>query len=96
MSPGPDFYCDFYCGVWDGLREPGTTRHRPGSRPSPSGVSGAPRGHRAGGVWRVVPRSSGSRVVQSGAQRLVLVGRPRIDGLRVCQTSPIGSIRRGL
>ena len=40
MSPGPDFYCDFYCAAWDGLRGRATGRHGSGSAPLLSGVAG--------------------------------------------------------
>lgn len=95
MPKRPDFYCDFYCAPWDGLRETGTPGHRWGSRPSRRGTCGAPLLSLDRGTWSGDPRSSGSRRVKSEAQRPVPVGRPGIDGLRVWQTSPIGSIRRG-
>jgi hypothetical protein len=94
MSPGPDFDCDFYCAVWDGLRGRTTGRHGTGSPPLPSGVAGRPRWGCSRGVEGLVARSSGSRRAYKGVQCSVLVGRPG-TGLRSCQTSLFGSIRRG-
>lgn len=50
------------------------------------------------GAWplALAYRSSSSSGVQSKVQRLFSVGRPGIEGLRVCLMSPIGSFRRGL
>ncbi len=95
MPRRPNFYCDFYCALWDRLRRPGTDHHQAGSRHSSEG--GRERALQAlGGDLRGgIPGSSGSRGVPSEAQRLFPVGRPGIDGLRVCPTSPIGPIRRG-
>lgn len=95
MFPGPDFYCDFYCAVWHGLREFGTHGHEVASRPSRRGSSEASRCHVAAESRSVVARPPGSLGVESLPQRLVPVGRPGINSLRVCQTSPFGSIRRG-
>lgn len=95
MPKRPDFYCDFYCAAWDGLREPGTPRYGRGSRRLRRGSPEASLRDVARGARSVVPRPSGSWGVESQTQRLIPVGRPGIDGLRVCETSPIGSLRRG-
>jgi hypothetical protein len=95
MSPGPDFYSDFYCAVWHGLRDFGTHGHEVASRPSQRGSTEVPRCHVVAASRSAVARPSGSRGIESPPQRLVPVGRPGINGLRVCQTSPFGSIRRG-
>lgn len=88
MPERPDFYCDFYCAVWDGLREPGTPGYQWGSRRSRSGRAFAPRSCVARGARAADRRPSGSRDLESTRQRLISVGRPGIDGLRSCQTSP--------
>jgi hypothetical protein len=94
--PGPtDFYRFFYCAVGDRQRRPSTGRHATGSRPvATAGLerllssARARRSEHEG-------RSSGFGGVGSILQRLIPTGRPGIDGLRVWQTSPIGSNRRG-
>ncbi len=95
MSSGPNFYCDFYCAARDGLREPGAGNHQAGSRVGLSARLAALQGANARRRAAWCPRPSGSSGVQWPAQRLIPVGRPGIDGLRVCETSPLGSIRRG-
>ena len=95
MPERPDFYCDFYCAVWDGLRELGTRQDGSGPRSSRSACSHAPRSCSVRGVLAAVRRSSGSRDVEFDPQRLVSVGRPGTDRLRSRQTSPTGSIGRG-
>ena len=95
MPRRPDFYCFFYCAARDGQRDPETQRHGAGYRPSVEWSPTASR-RRRGSRWRGGSgRSSGSRGVESRAQRLIPNGRPGTCGLRVWQTSPIGSIRRG-
>lgn len=94
--PGPtDFYCSFYCAVRDRQRRPSTGRHAMG--PRPVATPGLKRLFSSAPARRSVTegRSSGSRGVGSLRQRLIPTGRPGIDGLRVWQTSPIGSNRRG-
>ena len=94
--PGPtDFYCFFYCAVGDRQRRPSTERHAMGSRPV--ATAGLERLFWSARVRRAADegRSSGSGGVGSILQRLIPTGRPGIDGLRVWQTSPIGSNRRG-
>ena len=54
MPKRPNFYCDFYCAVWDGLRDPGTGWDETGSR-HPLGrrserVSGSLGGGFRGGI----------------------------------------------
>lgn len=95
MPRRPDFYCDFYCAAWDGLREPGTGSDQSGSGAGLNARPTASRSASAGGRAARCPRSSGSRGLQWPTQRLIPVGRPGIDGLLVCETSPLGSIRRG-
>ena len=95
MSPWPDFYCDFYCAVWHGRRELGTHGHEVASRPPRRRPSEALRCHLAAGSRSAVALPSSSPCVESLPQRLVPVGRLGINGLRICPTSPFGSIRRG-
>lgn len=95
MPKRPDFYCDFYCAAWDGLREPGTGSRQPGSRTALNARPTVSRSASLRGRAARCPRPSGSPRVPWPAQRLFPVGRPGIDGFRVCETSPLGSIRRG-
>lgn len=95
MSRRPDFYCFFYCAARDGQREPRAARYGTGSRPSSPGTARARCETLDAGLPSSVARSSGSRGVKLKAQRLIPNGRPGIDGLRVWQTSPLGSNRRG-
>ncbi len=96
MPRQPDFYCFFYCAGRDGRCRAGTARHWPGSQPARGTMRGSHVGCSTDHLAQGISRSSGSVGVESKAQRLIPVGRPGIDGLRDCQTSPIGSIRRGL
>ncbi len=92
MPSEPDFYCDFYCAVWHGLRELGTHGHEVALRPPRRGPTEALRCHVASKSLSAVARPSGSRG-EPLSQCRVPVGRPGIDGLCVCPTSPSGSIR---
>jgi hypothetical protein len=95
MSRRPDFYCFFYCAARDGQREPETQHHGAGSHPSAEGSPKAARRASCSRHLGGVGRSSGSCRVRLQVQRLIPNGRPGIDGLRVWQTSPLGSNRRG-
>lgn len=95
MSRRPDFYCFFYCAAWDRSRGTRTQRHAMGSGPLPTPSPVVLRRRPQSGCDGVAGRPSGSRGVGSKAQRLIPIGRPGIDGLRVWQTSPLGSNRRG-
>lgn len=94
MPKRPNFYCDFYCAAWDGLRGHATGRHGTGSSPLPGGVAGRSRWGCSQGVEGLVARSSGSRRAYKGVHSSVPVGRPGTD-LGGCQTFLFGSIRRG-
>ena len=95
MPRQPNFYCFFYCAVWDRPRGSGTQRHGTGARTfamvSPRGSTRHPdrAPHRLGG------RSSGSLGVLSMVQRQIPAGRRGVAGLVRCSMSPSGSIRRG-
>jgi hypothetical protein len=70
MPKRPNFYCDFYCAAWDGLRGHATGRHGTGSSPLPGGVAGRPRWGCSRGVEGLVARSSGSRRAYKGVHHL--------------------------
>ncbi len=95
MAQQPDFYCFFYCAVWDGPRGNGTQHHGTGSQALVKASPSAPRRRRSRGLGGLGGRPSGSRGVWSKAQRQIPAGRRGIAGLVRCSMSPSGSIRRG-
>jgi hypothetical protein len=95
MPGRPDFYCDFYCAAWDGLRWSGTGGHEPRGRAGRIRSAIPPVGPASARSAGRSARSSGScRGLQRSMQRLVPVGRPGTSR-RSCQVSPTGSVRRG-
>ncbi len=95
MPRQPNFYCFFYCAVWDRPRGTGMQRHGTASRLPATAVPTSAEWRPDRGLCTRRGRSSGSRGVWSMVQRQIPAGRRGIAGLVRCSMSPPGSIRRG-